>query len=137
MIREQTLCETLLPFGTGDVFEAEDILNKCEITFGDFSEYVDDFCKELEQSLTNLDIVATVYDYIHQQVRNEVDSYLESVLEKSEERLADNDLAVYGNYLNTSYDGDDETTAEAKKLCLLMPEEKRSKMLNWFIEQLD
>ena len=122
--------EAILNYGSSDVGRAEDIIGEAELDISEVGQYIADYANNVGTLLSGLDVVALVYDFILQKVRDEVDNY------NNNTELADLDVSVAGNYLATSYDGTGNLLDKAKVICQKVPKDKQSPALVWFINQL-
>jgi len=127
----QSFLSNLLPFGSLDLYTCVKTLKEADVDFGEFSEYVEEFCKDTGSDLFKLDICAMAFDYILQEARREIEEKI------GVDILNDlkNEVYVIGNYCCTQFNSEDYNPTI--KTIELIANDERSPLLDWFMSQID
>lgn len=94
----------LTSYGSRDLATAADWLDEAGMDDGKFGEYVEELCKETDTPMADADIAAMALEYIAQETASELTGH------------------VYGNYLCSGFDIDDEKAGE---ILYAIPEDER------------
>lgn len=128
---EETRSE-FCPFKELDLQCAVEVLNEADV-----QETLYDLCNESETDLgieiEDIDPVCIVYDHIFQMVRNEIADEL-GVDISSDFR---DTIQVYSNYLDTSYDYNEEAKNNIQELLEDNESVEWSKTALWFFDQIE
>ena len=115
----------IVPFGALDLKAAETALVDADVSFREFADYLDDFIEDTGMNFLELDICALVYEFILQQVRSEIE-------ELTGHDISETEIYTYGNYYCSCYDRFEAVSEIVQEI----PEEERSRLLHWFVEQI-
>lgn len=132
---EKAFKNLMCPYGSSDLYRALEIAQEIGETEDFLFEEIENFCDDTGTKKENIDVVYIMYDTILQNSRNIIDEKTGKDIQN------DFNFEVYGNYICTSYDCDEETREKVLKLAvktqkILKKEGEENKMLDWFIEEL-
>lgn len=111
------LYQSLLPYGSMDLQTAAGWLEHATIDFGDFGDYVTEFCKDTGMAMKDLDIAALVLEYIPS----------EAHADELREYVARN---FYCSTYNISED-------KAGEILYAVPEDERNDAWEWLVDFTD
>jgi len=94
--------QQLLPFGYADIREAFLTLKRYNININEFAQYVEDYTKDTETPLTDIDICGCAYEYILQEIRDIIDT-------ETHTDITDFGIYVYFNYMCSDFDDTEQT----------------------------
>jgi hypothetical protein len=121
----------ILPFGSLYISTCVRVLDEAGVCFGEFGEYIVDFCNDCDIQLPDLDICAQAFEYILQEARREIKEQTKvDILNDLE-----HEVYVYGNYCCSSYDS--KNFKLTRKVIERIPVVERSKLLCWFLDHLE
>lgn len=94
------IVSAIIPFGSRDIARANEIIDEAGLNDADVADFIKQYAVDCDMNISDLDIVACVYEYILQNVRTFVEEKL------GVDFLNENNHEIYvaGNYLATSYD---------------------------------
>lgn len=125
------------PFGYRDIDVAlraiQEASGKDYLDTEELYQICNDFVEDTGISMEKIDPVACVYDYYHQIARTDI--------EQATGKDISNDspfdgVNVSGNYMCTSFDGNDENINALKTLIETIPEADRSPAVKWLLNTI-
>lgn len=121
------------PWGYLDMKHAIEMYEEAGKSYDDLTEAVQSYMSDTDTSIDKVDVCAVGMDALVQEARTEIENATGKDISNDEPYCRIN---VAGNYMATSLDGEEEDMKALADLIKTMPEEDRSAVVKWILEEV-
>lgn len=116
------------PFGYQDIKKAIQTANDAGKDYNYAVEVIEEFAESTGTKISDIDPVYCVYDALHQEARTEIENATGKDICNDKPYYS---ITIYGNYMCTAFDGSEEANKALHDLIDTIPEDDRSKVVEW------